>query len=353
MADTQQEPIPNDATILVTGANGFVGSHVADQFLQRGFKVRGVVRDRARSAWLAQLFHNKYGRDSFDLFPVADMATEGAFSEAAAGVSTIVHTASVMTFDYDPNTVIPPAIAGALNALKAAYAQPSVKRFVLTSSSTAAYLPDSGGNGAAPIDITTETWNEDAIRRAWADPPYTPERASFVYAASKAQAEQRVWEFHRENRHRRPDLTVNTLLPNMNFGRSIDPVHQGHSSMSGLVVDLWHGKTPQLLDVLPAQYFIDVQDCARLHVAATVLPGVQGERIFGFAGRFNWVDVLDILRRQNPERSFTQKVAGGWDRREIEPRARAEEMLCAMGQEGWTSLEQSVWQNTEHLRPGN
>ncbi|KAL3952496.1 hypothetical protein ACCO45_012439 [Purpureocillium lilacinum] len=336
MADAQQEPIPNDATILVTG-----------------FKVRGVVRDRARSAWLAQLFHNKYGRDSFDLFPVADMASEGAFSEAAAGVSAIVHTASVMTFDCDPNTVIPPAVAGALNALKAAYAQPSVKRFVLTSSSTAAYLPGSVGKDAASINITTETWNEDAIRRAWADPPYSPERAPFVYAASKAQAEQRVWEFHRENRHRRPDLTVNTLLPNMNFGRSIDPVHQGHSSMSGLVVDLWHGKTPQLLDVLPAQYFIDVQDCARLHVAATVLPGVQGERIFGFAGRFNWVDVLDILRRQNPERSFTQNVAGGWDRREIEPRARAEEMLCAMGQEGWTSLEQSIWQNTEHLRPGN
>ena len=185
MADAQQEPIPNDATILVTGANGFVGSHVADKFLQRGFKVRGVVRDRARSAWLAQLFHNKYGRDSFDLFPVADMATEGAFSEAAAGtspsqqheqgmlavshnghlgVSAIVHTASVMTFDYDPNTVIPPAIAGALNALKAAYAQSSVKRFVLTSSSTAAYLPDSGTDDAARIDITTETWNEDAIR---------------------------------------------------------------------------------------------------------------------------------------------------------------------------------------------
>ena len=231
MADAQQEPIPNDATILVTGANGFVGSHVADKFLQRGFKVRGVVRDRARSAWLAQLFHNKYGRDSFDLFPVADMATEGAFSEAAAGtspsqqheqgmlavshnghlgVSAIVHTASVMTFDYDPNTVIPPAIAGALNPLKAAYAQSSVKRFVLTSSSTAAYLPDSGTDDAARIDITTETWNEDAIRRAWADPPYSPERAPFVYAASKAQAEQRVWEFHRENRHRRPDLTVNT-----------------------------------------------------------------------------------------------------------------------------------------------
>lgn len=93
-----------------------------------------------------------------------------------------------------------------------------------------------------------------------------------------------------------------------------------------------------------------MQDCARLHVAGTVLSDVHDERIFGFAGRFNWADVSDILRRQNPEKTFAEKVAGGRDYHVIKPQARAEQLLRAMGQDVWTSLEQSIWQNTEHLR---
>ncbi len=40
--------------------------------------------------------------------------------------------------------------------------------------------------------------------------PYTPERGMVTYAASKNQAEKAVWKFHKENRQKRPDLTVNT-----------------------------------------------------------------------------------------------------------------------------------------------
>lgn len=94
-------------------------------------------------------------------------------------------------------------IAGALKANMAAYAEPSVKRFVLTSSSSPAVdILDS------LITVTNDTWNQEAIERAWADSPYEASRSWLVYKASKTQAEQAIWEFH-ENRSKRPDFVVN------------------------------------------------------------------------------------------------------------------------------------------------
>lgn len=110
-----------------------------------------------------------------------------------------------MSLDSDPNKVIPGSVAGALNALKSAYGEPSVKRFVFTSSSAAAAKVDEGG-----LTITEDSWNEQAVEAAWAEPPYGPDRAGPVYAASKTQSEQEVWKFHKENREKRPDFVVNT-----------------------------------------------------------------------------------------------------------------------------------------------
>lgn len=112
-----------------------------------------------------------------------------------------------MSFSADPNTVIPPAVAFALNALKSAYKEASVKRFVFTSSSSAAVLPGAPG---PDVKITEDSWDEPAIKAAWADPPYTEDRGLVVYAASKTAAEQAVWKYHKENRESRPDLVVNT-----------------------------------------------------------------------------------------------------------------------------------------------
>jgi hypothetical protein len=83
-----------------------------------------------------------------------------------------------------------------------------VKRFVFTSSSSAAVISDP----AAPaVEVTEDTWNEAAVKAAWAqDPPHAENRGLVVYAASKTESEKAVWKFHRENRDRRPDLVVNT-----------------------------------------------------------------------------------------------------------------------------------------------
>ena len=112
-----------------------------------------------------------------------------------------------MAFDPDPNNVIPAAISGAINALKAAYSEKSVQRFVFTSSSAAAVI--SAPNKVGTI-VTEQTWNETMVQQAWADPPYTRERAGAVYSASKTEAERAVWKYHNEHQEERPDLVVNT-----------------------------------------------------------------------------------------------------------------------------------------------
>lgn len=87
MAPLDNPAVPKGSTVLVTGANGLLGSHIADQFLEHGYKVRGTVRDTEKNAWLQALFDKKYGKGSFELFKVADLTSEGAFDEAVKGMA--------------------------------------------------------------------------------------------------------------------------------------------------------------------------------------------------------------------------------------------------------------------------
>ncbi|KAK7419197.1 hypothetical protein QQZ08_010965 [Neonectria magnoliae] len=321
--------IPKGSTVLVTGANGLVGSHIADQFLTYGYKVHGTVRNPEKTSWLADVFDKNHGKGAFELFKVPDMTTEGAFDEAVKGVSTVAHSASVMSLDFNPHNVIPIAVAGAINALKAAAAVTSTL-------------------GVPGMAVTEEIWNEDAVKEAWAEPPYTPERILAVYAASKTQAEQEVWKYHQEHRSERPDLVVNTgkssswMLPNVNFGKSVDPVHQGFPSSAGIPALLWKGEVTDIHHLMPPQYFIDAQDTGRLHVAAGILERVQGQRILGFAQRFSWDSLLEAMRGIEPGRKFPENFSGGEDPNEILPRDKAEQLLRDLGRQGWTSLEESI-----------
>lgn len=85
MATLENPVIPKGSTVLITGANGWVGSQVVNQFLSSGYKVRGTVRDTVKSAWLTTLYDGKYGKGNFELAAVKDMNEEGAFDVAAQG----------------------------------------------------------------------------------------------------------------------------------------------------------------------------------------------------------------------------------------------------------------------------
>ena len=73
------------STIFVTGVNGLIGSHIADQLLARGYHVRGAVREVDKCGWLAEYFSTKYKDARFELVGVPDMSVEGCYDEGVKG----------------------------------------------------------------------------------------------------------------------------------------------------------------------------------------------------------------------------------------------------------------------------
>ncbi|CAD0096926.1 unnamed protein product [Aureobasidium mustum] len=220
MSPTATVSVPDSAVlkpgslILITGVLGYIGAHLADQLLLRGYKVRGVVRKPAD--WLLEIFDSKYGKATLETWFLADLTDEEGLSKAMQ--------ASDVSFSPDPNVVIPIAVNLATTALKAAAKASSVQRFVLTSSSAAASVcvPNT------PRTITASSWADGSIEQARQPGPYTPDRGMSTYGASKALAEQAIWNWAKENKSR--DLVVNTVLPDFNLGLPISPEHQGWPS---------------------------------------------------------------------------------------------------------------------------
>ncbi|KAL5336905.1 NAD(P)-binding protein [Aspergillus crustosus] len=346
MTSLSNPAIPKGSTVLITGVNGWVGSQVTNQFLASGYKVRGTVRDVVKSAWLTALFDGKYGKGSFELVEVKDMTAEGAYTDVVKDTSAFIHTASIVTFDQDPEKVIPPTIAGALNGIKAAYAEPSVKRFVLTSSSSAILISETGQSDDITLD--EDSYGEELISRVKTDLEPGFVRACLVYGASKALAEKAVWDFAKENAAKRPDIVVNSVIPSQVFGERLDLANQGSPTTSASIPALWNGQIDGL-KLLHPQYTIHAQDVGLLHVAGAIHPDANGRRLYGYAHKFNWNMILDILRRQNPERTFVDDFHSGETKTEVKTRDFAEGLLRDVSGHGWTSLEDIVKDNTKGL----
>jgi nucleoside-diphosphate-sugar epimerase len=85
MSPIDQPAIPKGSTVLVNGANGFIGSNISDQLLKLGYKVRGTSRNPQKNAWVSNLFDQKYGPGLFELVAVPDMEAEGAYDEVVKG----------------------------------------------------------------------------------------------------------------------------------------------------------------------------------------------------------------------------------------------------------------------------
>ena len=77
--------IPKDSVVLVTGVNGYIGSNVADQLMEAGYRVRGTTRGLSKVQGLSAFWEQKFGRDRFEIVRVADMSHDGAFDEAVRG----------------------------------------------------------------------------------------------------------------------------------------------------------------------------------------------------------------------------------------------------------------------------
>lgn len=78
--------IPTGSLVLVTGASGFIATHIVEQLLLAGYHVRGTVRDEKKVAWTTELFKKRHGAGKFSAVIVPDMSIEGAFDEAMKGM---------------------------------------------------------------------------------------------------------------------------------------------------------------------------------------------------------------------------------------------------------------------------
>ncbi|KAJ6500234.1 NAD-P-binding protein [Mycena vitilis] len=332
-ADTSSS---EDSDILVTGVNSYLGSHIADQLLAAGYNVRGTGRTAEKLKWVAELFDKKYGPGRFEGASVPDtysMVVDGAFDEAVKGASGILHVASVLTFSAKVDEVVTPTVKGTLEVLRSAAKEPGVKSLVYTSSSSACLLAETD----KVIVITEDTWNESAVAEANVNSNPNP---VVLYAASKTEAEKAVWQVVERTK---PPFQVSAVLPNMNFGPILGDVNR--SSSGSFMARLARGEDFDL-SIVPPQWFINVVDTARLHVAALIDPSCNGKRIFAFAATYNWNDVLAILRKQNPERKFMEDVPGlGRDLSQV-PNQAAEALLQKHYQKGFTGLEETVRENS-------
>ena len=101
---------------------------------------------------------------------------------------------------------------------------------------------------------------------------------------------------------------------------------------------------------MPPQWMVDVNNTARLHVAALIKAEVENERVLAFAYPFNCNDILKRLRKLYPYKKFPNNIEN--DSRDLSKAddRRGEELLRKFGKLGWTALKKSIQENTACLR---
>lgn len=130
--------------ILITGADGFIGSHLAETLVKQGMKVKAFVYYNSFNSW-GWLDHSPYAKD-MEIFS-GDVRDSYAVKDAIKGCSHVLNLAALIGIPYSyysPNSYVETNINGVLNLLNAARDQ-GVEKFVHTSTSevygTANYVP--------------------------------------------------------------------------------------------------------------------------------------------------------------------------------------------------------------------
>ncbi|KAL7926426.1 hypothetical protein ACQKWADRAFT_318342 [Trichoderma austrokoningii] len=333
--------IPKGSLVLITGLTGYIATHVGQEFLDRGYKVRGTVRDLAKASWLKDdLFSAAHAAGNLELVQVPDLGAPNAFDAAVKGVDAIAHIATIASFDPDPNHVVPQTVSGAVSILRAAAKEPSVKRIVFTSSAGAAMMALPGASG----HIGRDSWNDAAVQAAWAPPPYDARRSMVTYMASKVEAEKAMWKFIQDEK---PSFVLNVVSPFTTLGTMLHPSHQ--RGTAGWVAALFKGDTSHVSTV-PSLKYVNVKDVAVLHVASILDKDAKEERIQAWAGPFSWNDVLAVFRRLYPGQKFVDDLP---ESPMITTTADDSVPLRLLKkwaqQDGWKNLEDTIRENLINL----
>ncbi len=134
------------AHVLVTGADGFIGSHLTEALVRAGHRVRAFVQYNSFNSWGWLDRCESDVRGHFDVF-AGDVRDPFAVREAMREIETVYHLASLIAIPYSytaPSSYIETNVSGTLNVVQAAR-DLGTKRVVHTSTSevygTAKFVP--------------------------------------------------------------------------------------------------------------------------------------------------------------------------------------------------------------------
>jgi dTDP-glucose 4,6-dehydratase len=234
--------------ILVTGADGFIGSHVVETLVKSGHEVRAFVLYNSFNSWGWLDESDKSIRDSIDIF-AGDIRDPHGVDKAVEKQEVILNLAALIAIPYSyhsPDTYIDTNIKGTLNILQAARRH-GVKRVVQTSTSevygTAQYIP---------IDEVH---------------PLHPQSP---YAATKVGADQLALSFHASF-----DVPVGILRPFNTYG----PRQSARAVIPTIISQLANKSKVKLGSLSPTRDFSFVQDTANGFLAAAQSDAIVGQTI--------------------------------------------------------------------------
>ncbi|MGX9991968.1 NAD-dependent 4,6-dehydratase LegB [Rhizobium sp. Z1P35] len=214
--------------VLVTGADGFIGSHLVETLTRAGVEVRALCQYNSFSSW-GWLDQSEY-RGEFEVI-LGDVRDPAQMRAIAKGVDTIFHLAALIAIPYSyqaPSSYVDTNINGTLNVLQGAL-DASVGRVIQTSTSevygTARFVPISESH---------------------------PLQAQSPYSASKIGADAMAYSYHSSF-----ELPVTIARPFNTFG----PRQSARAVIPTVISQLLSGRTTLKLGALsPTRDFNFVQD---------------------------------------------------------------------------------------------
>jgi dihydroflavonol-4-reductase len=253
--------------VFLTGATGFVGSHVAHAFAAQGARLRLLIRSTSR-------LDNLEGLSAETV--TGDLRNPDTFRSALGDCEVLVHVAA----DYrlwvrDPQTMYAANVDGTRNLLALARELGVTKAVYTSSVATMGFREDD-----TIVDENTPVSLDDMIGH---------------YKRSKYLAEQEAIAAARDGQH------VIVLNPTTPIGASdIKPTPTGQ-----IVVDFLNRKFPAYVDT--GLNLVDVDEVARTHVAA-VERGQPGERYILGGENLSLKQILDKMSAITGLPSPTMKV---------------------------------------------
>jgi NAD dependent epimerase/dehydratase len=250
--------------VLVTGAGGFIGSHLTEALVRRGHRVRALVHYNCQNRWGWLDSVPADVSESLEVVP-ADICDPFAVRKAVAGCDTVFHLAALIAIPYSylaPASYVEVNVKGTLNVLQACL-DTGVNRVVHTSTSevygTAQYVPI---NERHPVV------------------------AQSPYSASKIAADSLAESYYRSF-----DLPVATIRPFNTFG----PRQSARAIIPTLVVQALSGANVISLGSLdPVRDFNYVKDTVRGFIAVAASDRAIG-RVTNI-GRGEGVSIAELAK---------------------------------------------------------